>query len=186
MPGSKGKAGRPAGDATFPCPVVVDTREQAPFTFGGLRTDARDGARPLAVELVRAGLSSGDYSLLGFEQRVAVERKGLADLFGTLGQGRERFERELQRLTGYAYAAVVVEADWATVLTAPPEHSQLRPKVVHRSVIAWQLRYPTIHWWFLPGRRLAEITTFRLLERFWKVNANGHAKASEPGETPYK
>jgi ERCC4-type nuclease len=43
----------------------------------------------------------------GFADQIAVERKSLADLFGTLGQGRERFERELVRLSAHQYAAVV-------------------------------------------------------------------------------
>lgn len=156
----------------FTCPftVAVDTREQLDFTFQWLRTDARDGNRPLIVLTLPATLSAGDYSIIGMETRVAVERKNLADLFSTLGGGRQRFERELAKLAVYDFAAVVVEASWDAVLTAPPEHSQLSPKTIFRSVIAWQIRYPRIHWWFCPGRRFAEITTLRLLERFWKVN----------------
>ncbi|MDE2097140.1 MAG: ERCC4 domain-containing protein, partial [Patescibacteria group bacterium] len=121
-------------------------------------------------------LKSGDYSLLGFENRIAIERKSLSDLFSTLGQGRDRFHRELERLaaTDYQFAAVVCEADWATVLASPPERSMLRPKTVFRSVIAWQIRYPLVHWWFCPGRAFAEKVTFRLLERFWKEQQTGN------------
>jgi ERCC4-type nuclease len=153
---------------TVPFTIVVDTREQLPFRFEELRGDGKDGRCPLFVPISHSPLATGDYSLEGFEDRIAIERKSLADLFATLSQGRRRFQRELERLAGYDFAAVVIEADWRTITCDPPERSRLLPKTVFRSVIAWQLRYPRIHWWTCPNRRFAEIATFRLLERFWK------------------
>ena len=153
------------------CPftVIVDSREQAAFSFRGFKADAKDRRRPLVVRTVVQGLPSGDYSIEGFESRVAVERKSLGDLFGTLGHGRERFERELQRLNEMEFAAVVVEAGWASVIGAPPPQSKLSPKTVFRSVIAWQQEFIRVHWMFFDTRSLAEHATFRILERFWKV-----------------
>lgn len=151
------------------CPfnVVIDSREQLPFAFAGLRTDAREGNKPLLVQTVRRGLSSGDYSIEGFEERVAVERKSAADLFSTLSTGRDRFTRELARLSRYDCAAVVVESSYRSLLLDPPARSQLSPRSVIRSIIAWQQRYPTVHWWDAPDRAFAEMVTFRILERFW-------------------
>jgi ERCC4-type nuclease len=155
---------------TYICPytIVIDSREQRPFLFTGIRSDARHGKRVLAVQLVRKGLASGDYSLEGFEDKVAVERKGLSDLYSSLGKDRRRFNRELERLAAYDFAAVVIETDWDTIINRPPERSKLRPKRVFRTVIAWQQRYPRVHWWACPGRRFAEIVTLRLLERYWR------------------
>ena len=149
--------------------VAIDDREKLPYAFSGIRADACDGRRPLAVQTVRAHLPTGDYSIVGHEvDGIAVERKSLEDLFGTLGQNRERFERELERLSAYRVAAVICEATWETMLGDPPPFSQLLPKTVHRSVIAWMQRYPTVQWIPMGDRRLAEITTFRVLERYWK------------------
>jgi ERCC4-type nuclease len=160
---------------TCPFTVLVDTREQRPFTFLGLHADARQGRRSLIVHTEAASLHAGDYGAVdeasGVAVPVAVERKSLGDLYGTLGQGRGRFVRELGRLAALAFAAVVVEADWATVLHAPPVHSRLNPKTIFRSVVAWQQRWPTVHWWFCPCRQFAEVVTFRMLERAWKVHA---------------
>ncbi len=50
--------------------IVIDSREQQPYTF--------------ACEVVKAKLDAGDYSVVGFEQRVAVERKSLRDFVGTV------------------------------------------------------------------------------------------------------
>lgn len=155
-------------DGTFLATVIIDTREQTPYEFTGLLCDKADGGGPLVVPTLRTGLPSGDYSLAGYEEQVAVERKSLADLFGTLGQGRERFERELHRLAAMQFAAVVVESTLPEVIRAPPPHSDLNPKTVVRSVMAWQQRFPRIHWWFAGPRPLAEAVTFRVLERFLK------------------
>lgn len=148
--------------------VAVDTREQLPFAFAGLRTDAKDGGVPLIVTTELTTIPSGDYSIVGMLDHVAVERKSLADLFGTIGGGRQRFEAELGRLAKLEYAAVVVEGGWDQVIFQPPQYTKLSPKVIFRSVLAWSQRHKNIHWWFMPGRELAEIATYRILERFWK------------------
>lgn len=152
----------------FPVPILIDTREQLPYSFAGLQADASDNGVPLVVELIPGTLQAGDYSLLGAHHRVAIERKSKSDLFGTLGHGRSRFQRELERLAAYDFAAVVVEAEWSEILNNPPEHSRLKPKIVFRSVIAWQQRFPNVHWWFCCDRRHGEVTTLRILERWMK------------------
>jgi DNA excision repair protein ERCC-4 len=161
---------RPGPDEPLPTPftVVIDTREQDPYTFGGLCADAKDQRRPLEVRQVVRGIPTGDYSIEGYEEQVAVERKSLADLFRTVGGGRRRFERELGRLCELDIAFVMVEGTWEDVLLRPPEHSELSPKAVERSVIAWQQRCPNVHWWTCNDRHQAEAFTFRILERFWK------------------
>ena len=150
-----------------PYTVVIDTREQVPYAFADRLTSSRD---PVGVAVLTqfAALPSGDYSLAGLQHKVAVERKSLADLYSTLGSGRARFTRELARLAEMELAAVVVEAEWSRVLTDPPTHSQLNPKTIIFSVIAWQVRHPRVHWAFLPGREVAEAYTIRLLDRFWR------------------
>jgi hypothetical protein len=172
----------------FPVPVVIDTREGLPYTFTGLHADAKQGRAPLTIPVIRRALPSGDYSLDGCESSIAVERKSLTDLFNTLGQGRGRFQRELERLAAMPAAHVVIEASWTGILKEPPERSRLLPKTVHRSVIAWVGRYPTIHWWPMCCRRLAEVTTFRILQRWLtetkKRGANGLMPA--PRQTPLR
>ena len=160
---------KPAAEPpAFPCAVVVDTREQAGYSFTRIPADVSQGGGFVAIRTEVRTLRSGDYSLAGYEARVAVERKSLADAYGTFGQGRDRFERELLRLNVMQFAAVIVEAEWSEVLGSPPPHTQLSPKTIFRSVLAWQQRFTRVHWWFMPGRAAAEVTTFRVLERFWK------------------
>ncbi len=63
----------------------------------------------------RGTLPTADYSILGLEHHIAVERKSLPDLLGCVGQERERFEREMQRLLAYESRALVIESSWAEV-----------------------------------------------------------------------
>jgi DNA excision repair protein ERCC-4 len=137
--------------------IIQDTREQAPYTFSCITP-------PPLVEV--ATLASGDYSLKGLENQVAVERKSLIDAFGTFGAGRDRFERELERLAQLRFAAVVIERDFDTIVKRPPARSRLKPKTVIRSMAAWGIRYG-VHFYWLPNRAAAEKWTFILLERFW-------------------
>lgn len=157
-----------------PCPFVIieDDREGLPYKFRAIRNLYDRKRRYLDITTKRARLKSGDYSILGFEERVAVERKSKTDLFSTLGQGRERFILELERLARMPFAAVVVEAEWLEILTDPPSFSQLNPKTVFHSVNAWTQRYPGIHWFTVPGRDLGEQFTFRILERWYRDNVS--------------
>lgn len=152
-----------------PYTVICDSREQMPYKFEKpLVWGVRLKDRPFRVQTTTAALPSGDYSLAGFESQIAVERKSITDLFGTLGGGRVRFHRELERLAAMTFAAVVIEAEWSTILAAPPPRSRLLPKTVFLSVVAWQQRFPAVHWWTVPNRDVGEATTIRILDRWWR------------------
>lgn len=85
--------------------VVVDTREQQPYSFD-----------PAHVTCVRRALPAGDYSLEGYEASVAVERKSLEDFVASAIAARTRFARELRALGEYDLGCVVVEASLEDVL----------------------------------------------------------------------
>jgi ERCC4-type nuclease len=138
--------------------VLIDRREQAPYTFTGLRSP------DVAVAFAR--LPTGDYSLPGLDARVAIERKSLLDLHKTVARGRRRFTAELARLEVLDFALVVVEATWPEVCNCRPDGSLLPPGAVVRTVVGWQARFPRVRWLFADGRRQGEKETLRLLEDF--------------------
>jgi ERCC4-type nuclease len=138
--------------------ILRDTREQRGWDFASV-------APPPIVEV--ATLKTGDYSLKGYENQICIERKSLIDAYGTFGQGRTRFQRELERMVTYQFAAVVIEADWHSIVKRPPSRSRLNPKTVVASIAAWSQRFG-VHFWTCPNREFAERWTYRLLERFWK------------------
>ena len=149
-----------------PFTVLIDTREQAPWLFKGLEVDQKPETQ-LIVQYQKATLKTGDYSLEGFQDEFAIERKSLEDAFQTFGRGRDRFERELERMSDLKFACVIVEADWTAVFLDPPKHSKLKPKTVSRSIIAWSQRYG-VHFWLMPTRRMAEQAAYRMLSRWYE------------------
>ena len=138
-----------------PMKIIRDSREQAPLTFTGY-----------PVEVAVGALEAGDYSLAGFERRVAVERKELGDLVGCLSGERARFEKELARLRGYDAAAVVVESP-AGDLRAGRYRSHMDPVAAWQSCLALMQRY-RIAFVFCRDRADAERTTFDLLRHYHK------------------
>ena len=82
--------------------IIVDSREQIPYTF----------SRPTT----RKKLEAGDYSIAGFEEQVAVERKSLPDFIHTIIRERKRFYKELQKLSQYSAACIVVEANFRDLI----------------------------------------------------------------------
>lgn len=156
-------------DKVLLCPftIVFDTRENAPFSFRGIRCDADHAGKVWVIPTVRATLQSGDYSIVGFESQISIERKSHEDLYGTLSRDHERFVRELERLRTYAYSEVVVEASYAKILT-PPANSRVSPKAISRGIQSLKLRFPTTQWTLAPDRRFAEVYTFQILMKFWE------------------
>lgn len=58
--------------------ILIDTREQAPYSFQGKYYQD--------VKIEHGTLQSGDYSLAGLTDKIAVERKELPDLIQCLGR----------------------------------------------------------------------------------------------------
>ncbi len=133
--------------------IVIDSREQSPFTFGGYD-----------CELVRGALATGDYSLACLEHQTAIERKSLDDLLGCLTSGRERFTRELERARGMSAFAVVVEADWLDLVEGR-YRSRMAPAAAVASVLSMSMKN-RVSFHFCGSREQAEAVTYHLLRLY--------------------
>lgn len=92
--------------------IIVDTREKKPYTFRG-------------YVVRRRALESGDYSLFGHTKKIIIERKSLADLFGTITVRKNltRFIKELKRLEKVPYWYILVDAS-PTAVSKGYKHSR--------------------------------------------------------------
>jgi ERCC4-type nuclease len=70
------------------------------------------------------------------EHVVSIERKSLTDLLACVGQDRERFDREVQRLLAYPVRCLVVESTWCEV-EAGEWRSKVTPQAVVGSLLGW-------------------------------------------------
>ena len=103
--------------------AVVDSREQMPLILSPLQT---------TVET----LQTGDYSVVGLESVIAIERKSLPDLLSCIGTGRERFDKEVQRLLAYPVRALVVESGWQAIERGEWK-SKVTPAAALGSLLGW-------------------------------------------------
>ena len=75
--------------------LITDSREQRPLQFRNLPN-------------IRAGLTTGDYTVAGLEDSFAVERKSIRDLISSVTGQRDRFMRELQRIKAHDFRRLLV------------------------------------------------------------------------------
>jgi len=133
---------------------IIDTREQAPYIIPGSIT---------------ATLKTGDYSILGLETEIAIERKSLPDLLGSITTGRERFEREFARMSDYRFRAMVIEAGLAHILSGQ-YISQVAVESVIGTLAAWSFRYG-VHIFFAGCRGAAQQLTWALLKKYHEIRS---------------
>ena len=112
--------------------IVVAKNEQQPLTF-------RQFPDVLAIP---ATLRTGDYSILGYEEKIAVERKhSLDEICSNIGKGRERFEKELERAKGFDRFYLLIEGNPADFVLGGWERSHLSMNAGIGSLTAWDFEY---------------------------------------------
>lgn len=149
-----------------PLIIRVDQREKLPYTFECMREAA---VLPFTVQFCH--LKTGDYEASTGplpSDSIVIERKSLCDLYSSYGSDREREIRKLERMSLFGCAVLVIEAELSQIM-APNKFlshpTQLTPKSLVATLIAYQQRYG-IHLAMCPGREVAEVVTFRQLERW--------------------
>lgn len=137
-----------------PFVIAVDTREQQPLNFLGFAT-------------MRKHLETGDYSILGYESQVAVERKSYTDAWGSMSLGRQRFGRCVERLAALDRAAIVIECSLTKLATQPSYIERVTPASVVGGLISWSCQY-ALPVYFCDNREQAARITVRFLAAWLK------------------
>lgn len=106
--------------------MIQDTREQKPLFTP-------------ADWVIEKGLPVGDYSILGFEKIITIERKSLPDLYGTLGKGRKRFEKELLKMVEYEWAGLLIEGPESNMMKEQ-DYSSMTPNQIYHAVSSIESR----------------------------------------------
>lgn len=132
--------------------------------------DSRESADPhpwiehfsADVLITRGTLETGDFALAALPDATVVERKAIGDLLGCLGQGRERFQRELQRGRYVGRLVVVCDGSMADLLCeARRRGGGMSDASIIGTLAAWQRRY--CPFFFAGSVRVAAEFTERLL-----------------------
>ncbi len=148
--------------------ILRDTREQTPWHFPGCPMES-------------ATLKTGDYSIRGYTDWIAIERKSHADAWSSYGPDWRRFQRCLERMGAMAergaLVAVVVESTMQG-MQAVPTGLRMRPMPwvektrttsgqvmgrVMEGIVRW--RVPV----YMPGTaRACEYLVGGLMSEFWR------------------
>lgn len=133
--------------------IAIDSREQRPQFH-------------VSIPWVVCTLPAGDYAPVGYETEIAVERKSLADLFGSVTRDNARFQRELEKLSTYRYAAVVIEASQRDVLSGV-RYSQIPGGRVLSTCATLEAKHK-VPFHFATDRAGATLWTLELLDAAWR------------------
>ncbi len=143
--------------------IAIDTREKRPLEF----------TWPHSL----VTLATGDYSIVGLEDQVAVERKALPDFVSTLIHNRDRFHRELERFRAIQFRCIIVESDMRK-LFLKSLRSRAHPMSIIGLALAAMIDY-NIPILFCSTREIAAKVTLSFLHRAYrritekKENPNG-------------
>ena len=134
---------------------LIDTREQQPYEFD-LET----------VEVKRQALVAGDYSIDGFEDQVCIERKSLQDYVQSVIKQRDRFLREVKKLTEMPHSCIVVECDLSDVM-GKRYRSGVHPNSVLGATLSLMIDHK-VPVCFCSDRQLAKTFTEMYLKRVYR------------------
>jgi len=136
--------------------IITDTREKLPYDFVTHRGPVEASA-----------LETGDYTIEGFEDVFAVERKSLSDLLRTVTWGRKNFQAELNRAADLAEFVVVIEAYPDDLNDHIEEYGRkVHPNSIFGSLKAWE-EYQGVPFYWCGSRENAEQVTLDLLTEWY-------------------
>lgn len=132
--------------------VIQDTREQRPWDFSKIA-----GVSEVRIQ----ALATGDYSAVGLEDIVCIERKSLADFAQSVTRGNARFYREIERMQAFPVRAIIIESS-ITAVIARRYRTQITPAALmsHVTGITCGKNVPVL---FAGSRKNAQVLAFCLL-----------------------
>jgi len=158
--------------------VVIDTREQRPFDLGRFN----NWIGGVEVDTVK----HGDYTVRGMEHLLALERKSLEDLVGTLTQRREQFLRLCESLATYRHRAIIIEASLEDVKSPYPSgYTTAHPNGIAGSLDAIEAKYGIGIIYTSRHKPLAEEKAASWLSKaftYWYLEENGLGRVLQEGD----
>lgn len=155
-----------------PFTIIIDTREQLPWEFGYHSTSNKK-------------LDTGDYSIAGFEDVLAIERKrSVSEIANNLSEGR--FLDVLDRMSKIRYSFILLEFDLNDVLEYP--HNSDIPKklwsklrvsgnYILKRLVEIQMKYG-IHIIFCGSIENARRTAVSIMKRVYEQNGPNQQTSS--------
>lgn len=134
-----------------------------------------------------ATLATGDYSIEGMETLVALERKSLPDLVGSLLRNRERFLRQMERMAPFRHRAIIIEASYEDIKTPYTftRAVEAHPNGVTGTLDAIEAKYSIPIIYTSRNRDLADEKAASWLSKvftYWWLDNNGYGRVLQDGD----
>ncbi len=145
--------------------VVRDTREQQGYFFKKFNT---------CQGTVQRKLDTGDYSILGMEEKVCIERKAsVSEIALNLGKGKYAFYNEVERMREYEHKFIICEFSMEDVMKFPeganiPKELKNKVKITGKYILRCLMEFAVfndVHVIFAGSERGAFDLTSSLLKR---------------------
>jgi hypothetical protein len=121
--------------------AIIDTREWACH-----QNDPDYLPLELSLPWEKGTLECGDYSIVGLEHELTIERKAFGDFLACVGAERDRFEKCVQRMKAYPFRCILIETTMPLIeqgldpRTRCPWRSKVTPAAAVAAVRAWGLK----------------------------------------------
>lgn len=159
-----------------PFTVIKDTREQEGYYFGQHNTCAG---------MIEQKLDTGDYTILGLEDKICIERKGcVEELAVNLGQKKYAFLDEIARMQSFPHKFLVLEFSLEDLIKFPEETRipiknkasvKITGKYMLKCLFEFEL-YNNIHVLFCGNKYNAFIAVSSILKRINEMYTIGRKK----------
>ena len=159
-----------------PFTVIKDTREQDGYFFSAFNTCAG---------MIEQKLDTGDYTILGFEAKICIERKGcVEELAVNLGQKKHAFLNEIERMKDFPHKFLILEFSLEDLVKFPDETRipvknkaslKITGKYMLKCLFEFQL-YNDIHILFCGNKYNAFLAVSSILKRINEMYTIGRKK----------
>jgi DNA excision repair protein ERCC-4 len=145
--------------------IIVDSREQKPYTEFFDNLDHKYEVKKLDV---------GDYSIKGYEDQFAIERKELNDFIQSITRERIRFSIELEKARKLQYFAVIVEGSFYDIKNKNYK-SFTNPQSILSTLFMWSVKFD-VPIFLVDSREGGALAVLKFAEAFlkYKVYEDGN------------
>ena len=140
--------------------LIVDTREKKPLEFYKAN-----------IKVMTKKLDCGDYCMRfldGEMSKTVFERKSVADLFGSMTKGHERFRKEMERARVKSILMIIIIEGSLTKVAKGIRHSRVQGISIIRTVFSLWVRYGVIPVFVKDRQEAAEFIIQYYLAEFRK------------------
>jgi ERCC4-type nuclease len=159
-----------------PFTVIKDTREQDGYFFKQYKS---------CSGMIEQKLDTGDYSILGLEDKICIERKGcVEELAVNLGQKKHAFLDEIERMSSFPHKFLILEFSLEDLVRFPEETRipiknkasvKITGKYMLKCIFEFEL-YNNVHVLFCDNKYNAFIAVSSILKRINEMYTIGRKK----------